>query len=319
MIRTTVIGSYPKVTEKNTDNLPGVIDKWQRKVLRDEDMEQELQKVTRRVIKEQEEAGLSLVTDGQIRWEDLAHPIVRGVSGLRRGTLRRFFDNNTYYRRLEVDGPVRWQKSAVADEYRFASKASARPVKVVLPGPLTLVTATELKKGQTREGMLDMYSEILYKEVEALSKAGVRDIQLDEPALEPGEPLIDRTIEHINGILKGITARRWVAVYFNDVSPILQKLAKLQIEVLSIDLVSSPDSLKQLRSGVWGRELALGLVDARNTKLELADDLRRTIAKLTEAVPLDTLWLTPNAGLEFLPHENAKRKLQLMREVAERL
>ncbi len=319
MIRTTLVGSYPKVTEAGSDNLPGVIDKWQKKALTDDDLEQELQKVTRRVLKEQEDAGLALVTDGQVRWEDLAHPIVRGVSGMRRGTLRRFFDNNVYYRRLEVDGPVRWQRSVVADEYRFAAKSSGKPVKVVLPGPLTLVSSTEIKKGQTREGLLDLYTELLQKEVEVLAKSGVRDIQLDEPAIGPNEPLLDKTIERINRILQGITARRWVACYFNDISPILPKLAKLQVEVLSIDLISSPGLLKQLRAGVWSKELSLGLVDGRNTKLESVDEIKRTIIKLTEAVPMDMLWLSSSCGLEFLPHESAQKKLHLMKEIADQL
>ncbi len=318
-IRTTVIGSYPKVTESGADNLPGVIDRWQRKLVNDEALEQEIQKVIRRVIGEQEQASLDLITDGQIRWEDLAHPIVQAVQGLKRGTLRRFFDNNVYYRRVELNGHLNWQKSVVADEFLFATHAAKKPVKTVLPGPLTLVISTELKPNQSREWLLSSYADLLRKEVEALVKAGVKELQLDEPAFTPKDPLVPKAVEAINQIFKGVTARKWVACYFHDVAPILPQLAKLQVDVLSVDAVANPQIVKQLRSRIWPKEIALGLIDARNTKLELADDIKRQIVQVSDAIPLDSLWLTPNSGLEFLPHESAVKKLQLLKQVASTL
>lgn len=313
MIRTTIVGSYPKVTESKLDNLPGVIDRWQRKLLGDDAREQELQKVIRRVIGEQESAGFDLVTDGQIRWEDLAHPLTRSAKGIQRGALRRFFDNNVYYRRLETNG-ISWQNSSLLEEFRFASSLTQKPVKVSLPGPLTLVVFTEMKKDQTRQGLLSLYADLIRKEVEALVKAGVTEIQLEEPALVPGEPLLSQAVEAINGIFKGIQARRWVACYFADVSSILPTLAKLQVEVLSLDLVTGPKVAEVLKD--WKGEVALGLMDARNTKLESADELKRQIAQVLKTIPANRLWLSPSCGLEFLPHEAALKKLKLLREVA---
>ena len=323
-IRATVVGSYPKVTESGSDNLPGVIDRWQRQLVPSEALEQELQKVIRRVIREQEEAGLDLVTDGQIRWEDLPHPAVRDVQGVRRGTLRRFFDNNVYYRRLELDGEIAWSRSAVAEEFAFASKIARRPVKAVLPGPLTLMISTEPKPGQTREGLLSLYTDLLRKEVEALEKAGAKEIQLDEPAFAAGEPLLDQAVGAIHRVLEGVKARRWVAVYFQDPVPILPTLAKLRVEVLSLDLVSArekvtnllPRVVEGLKGGAWKGELALGLVDGRNTKLEDPQDLARQVKAFFPAVPADRLWLSPNCGLEFLPHAPALKKLQVLKQAA---
>src|SRR3989338_10580563 len=153
-IRTTVVGSFPKVTETGADNLPGTIDKWQKQAVNDAGLQQEIEKVIRRILKEQEEAGLDLVTDGQVRWEDLPHLIARSSYGIKRGALRRFFDNNVYYRRLEMAGGVSWQKSALSDEVRFAATATKKPVKAALPGPLILAYATELTAGQTVESLI---------------------------------------------------------------------------------------------------------------------------------------------------------------------
>lgn len=335
-IRTAVIGSYPKVTETGLDNLPGVIDRWQRQLVDDQDLEQELQKVTRRVIREQEEHGLDVVSDGQIGWEDLNHAIVRSSEGLGRGTLRRFFDNNVYYRRLEWKnglpaGPgaaqagVSWKKSAAAEEFRFASGAAKKPVKVALPGPLTLVISTEPKPGWTREQFLSTYEGLLRKEVEQLEKSGAKEIQIDEPSLALGEPLLEQAVAAVNRIFDGIRARRWVAVYFQDVSAILPALSKLKVDVLALDLVSAHEKnpsmrtrvAEWLRGGGWKGEVALGLVDARNTKLENVQELKKQIAIFAAAVPADRLWLAPSCGLEFLPHEAAVKKLKVLREAAQ--
>jgi len=324
-IRTTVIGSYPKVTASGADNLPGTLDKWQRQLVDDRGLEQELQRVTQRVIREQEEARLDLVTDGQIRWEDLPHPVARSTRGIQRGALRRFFDNNVYYRRLELNGGVSWQKSAAAEDFQLASQWAKKPLKVALPGPLTLVNSTELKAGQTRESLLELYEGFVRKEVQALAEAGVKEIQLDEPALGPGEPLLDQTVSAVNRIFQGVRARRWLACYFQDVTAVLPALAKLQVEVLALDLVSPQEKVKdflskaaaRLKEVGWGGEVALGLVDARNTRLESREDLKRQIGLFAEAIPVSRLWLSPNCGLEFLPHDRALKKLKLLKEAAQ--
>ena len=72
-----------------------------------------------------------------------------------------------------------------------------------------------------------------------------------------------------------------------------------------------------LKGGAWKGEVALGLVDARNTKLENAADLKKRIAPFAQAVPAERLWVSPNCGLEFLPHEAAVKKLKVLREAAQ--
>lgn len=317
MIRTTVVGSYPKVTETGEDNLPGTIDRWQRKLANDADLEKEIEKVIRRVIGEQESAGIDCVTDGQIRREDLVHPIARSAQGIKRGTLKRFFDNNVYYRKLELNGEIRWAKSSIVEEYRFAAALTKKPVKAAIPGPLTLVYSTEPKKGFSNEKLLSLYTDLVKKEAQALSAAGVTEIQIDEPSFRPREPLLGEGIDAVNRILEGIQGRRWVATYFHDVSSIAPHLAKLKAEVLSLDLVTAPVALEAVAKSGWKGEVALGLVDARNTKVESKEDVKKKIAQAIQVIPIERLWLSPNCGLEFLPHASAFKKLQLMKDIAQ--
>lgn len=314
-MKTTMVGSYPKVTDDNRENLPGVIDRWQKQQVRDADLESALQATTRRAIQEQERAGLDLVTDGQIRWEDLTHPVGAKLKHVRLGGLRRFFDNNVYYRRPLVTGTPTWTGPILVNWFTQAKGMATKPVKVVLPGPLTFtVLAEDQRNGAAKpEALLREMTAALRKEVEALVAAGATQIQLDEPALEPNQPLAEAGIRAINEVFQGIKATRWVACYFFDVSPILPQLAMLQADVLSLDLVTGPALAARVAS--LPQQVALGVLDARNTRLESPEEVARLVERAAKG-RLDRTWLTPNGGLEFLPHGRTLKKLELLVAVA---
>ena len=317
-MKTTVVGSYPKVTDDNQENLPGTIDRWQKQQLQDADLQSALQATTRRVIQEEERAGVDLITDGQIRWEDLTHPVGAKLKNVRLGGLRRFFDNNVYYRRPLVSGTPTWEAPILADWFRQAQGMATKPLKVALPGPLTFtVMAEDQRNGAAKpETLLREMTVALRKEVEALVAAGATHIQLDEPALEPGQPLADAGIRAINEVFQGIKATRWVACYFFDLSSIVPKLATIQADVLSLDLVAGPRLADAI--GTLPQVVAVGALDARNTKIESADDVARLVERAAKG-RLDRTWVTPNCGLEFLPHGRALKKLDLLVAVGRQL
>lgn len=318
MMKTTVVGSYPKVTEDNQENLPGVIDRWQKQQVNDAGLEQALQGATRRVIQEQERAGIDLITDGQIRWEDLMSPLASRLTNVKPGGLRRFFNNNAYYRRPIVSGPPTWAKPILVDWFTQAKGMAAKPLKVALPGPLTLtVLAEDQRHGKVKpEQLLTEVTASLRKEVEALAAAGATHIQLDEPALEPNQPLAAAGIQAINEVLRGVKATQWVALYFFDVTPMVERLAAIQADVLSLDLVTAPGLADHTKA--LPQALALGVLDARNTRLESADQVASLVEQAARGRE-DRTWLTPNCGLEFLPHGRALKKLDVLVSAARRL
>jgi 5-methyltetrahydropteroyltriglutamate--homocysteine methyltransferase len=211
---------------------------------------------------------------------------------------------------------VQWTKSCVAEEFQFVRGIAKGAVKAVVQGPVTLVRATEPKEGLSEEKLLSLYEGILRKEVEALAAQGAKEIQLDEPSFSPDEPLLEKGIEAVNRIFDGVKARRWVACYFHDLSSIFPALSRIEVEVLALDLVTAPQLAQGLARAGWKGEVALGLVDARNTKLESKEELKKKIEEVAKAIPVDRLWLSPNCGLEFLPHASAIKKLRLLKEAA---
>ncbi len=313
---TTVVGSYPKVAEESySTKLIGAIAKWQRKELSDAQLEATHQAITRAVIQEQEAAGVEVLTDGQIRWEDLVTPIAKRVEGFDIEGLSRWFDNNTYYRRPILQAKPVWKRPILVEEYRFAKRCTRRPVKAVLPGPYTFVEVSEdryFKKAQ-RPFVLAM-AEILNQEARALVAAGAPLVQFDEPALGFGKPNMKLAVEALNVATRGVDANTAVYTYFGSLDGALEPLLRANVDIVGVDVVSSPKALGALRKVKTTKQLGLGCLDARNTKLESVAELHALFRAVKKVVPTDRLYINPSCGLEFLPHAQARAKIKRLTE-----
>ena len=312
---TTAVGNFPKVAEHGFGTeVIGAINRWQKKELSDAQLEQAFQRTTKAVIKEQEQAGLDLLTDGQIRWEDLVTAVAKRVEGFEINGLERWFDNNVYYRKPILHrAPVRKQPIVVND-FLFAKRCTSKPVKAVLPGPYTMVAMSEDRHYKNPAPFLRRMAEILNEEAHALAKAGAQWIQFDEPALGFGTPPIKSVIEAINIAVKGVRAKTAVYTYFGSLNGTLAALQRCHVDLIGVDVVSDPKAIGAVKRQKWTTGVALGCLDARNTKLESITELHALFDVIGRALPLDRLTVNPNCGLEFLPYEQAAAKLRRLVE-----
>ena len=314
---TTTIGNYPKVAQDTySTKLIGTVSRWQRKELNDAQLEDTQKEITRAIIAEQEAAGLDLISDGQIRWEDIVTPVAGKLEGFEINGLTRWFNNNTYYRRPILHKAPKWTKPILAEQFRFAKSCTKRPVKAVLPGPYTFAYISEDKHFKSFSRFAKAMAEILNREAKALIDAGATFIQFDEPAVGFGKTDIKLAVQTLNAATQGLKAKTAVATYFGSLNGNLAPLMKAKVDVIGIDIVSDPKSLKALKQSKITKELALGCVDARNTKLESITELHAVINVVRKHVPLDRLYLNPNCGLEFLPHPQALAKIRRLAEAA---
>ena len=308
---TTTVGSYPKVAEgAYSTKVIGAITRWQRKELTDAQLEEAFQDVTRAVIKEQEDAGLDLLTDGQIRWEDLVTPVAKKLKGFEINGLSRWFNNNTYYRRpILHKAPVRTGPILV-EEYRFAAGCTRKPVKAVLPGPYTFAVVSEDRHYKKLRPFVLKLAEILNVEARALTDAGAPLIQFDEPAVGFGEFNLKLAIEALNIATAGVKARTAVYTYFGSLNGNLDAWMRAKVDVIGVDVISHPASLAALKRAKITKGLAVGCLDARNTKLEPVKELHAVFSAIARRLPKDRFYVNPNCGLEYLPHRQALAKVQ---------
>ena len=303
---TTVIGSYPKVAE----NAYGTTLKWQRHELPGSQLEEAYREVTRAVIREQERAGIDLLTDGQVRWDDLLRPFAVGLEGFEVNGLTRWFNNNVYYRRPILHKTPARRRPVLVEDYRFAAGCTRKPVKAVLPGPYTFAVLSEDRVYKKLRPFVMKLAELLNAEARDLAKAGAPVIQFDEPAIGFGTTDMKLAVEALNAATKGVNAKTGVSTYFGSLNGGLEPLMRANVDIVGIDVISEPATLSALKRVKITKELALGCLDARNTKLESVGELHAVFNVVKKRVPLDRVQVNPNAGLEFLPHTQALAKVR---------
>ena len=272
---------------------------------------------TAEAIREQIEAGIEVVTDGQIRWYDSYSHLARGLEGIEINGLLRLFDTNVYFRQPVVKAPIRRRAPILLREYEFARSVSSRQVKPVLTGPYTLARGSILGGGYGSVHALALaYAEVLAEEVRDLSRAGASLIQIDEPAiLHHPEDL--SVLEEALAPLAGArgTARLALHTSFGDVAPLYRDLHALPVDVLGLDFTYSPKLPMLIADAGSTKELALGVIDARNTKLETAERVFPILDRVLPALKASHVYLTPSCGLEFLPRDRARQKLETIKRL----
>jgi 5-methyltetrahydropteroyltriglutamate--homocysteine methyltransferase len=270
-------------------------------------------RMTELALAEQVEAGLDLVTDGQIRWSDPISHLAAKLSGVRINGLLRFFDTNFYFRQPVVQGKLERTGPLLLEEFKYAQEKSTRPVKAVLTGPYTLARHSLEENGGAGgfDKMLEGYTAALAAEVAALAAAGATVIQVEEPALlkYPDDfPRLERSFTAL--AMSKASAQLALVFYFGDPAPIYDHLQTLPTDLLGLDFTYNPGLVDRVASNGTARTLALGLVDGRNTRLEDPSAIARQLEKLAHGADVNRAYLSPSCGLEFLPRDRAWQKLK---------
>ena len=320
-VKTTVVGSYPKPpNEGDTFKVRKTIQGLDKGTASLEDLHAAQDELAREVISEQEAAGIDLVTDGHVRWDDVLTPFARNIAGFEVGGLLRWFDNNVYYRRPICSGDLEWRGPSSVDAFRFAASVATTDVKQVIPGPVTFARLSVDEHYGDHDAFVLAISRVLAQEAFELEAAGCRFIQIDEPALLDAPEdlaLARRALEVLTAELG--RAELTLGTYFGEAKRLGAELFDLPVHCFGFDLVSGPENRELLGLLRDDQKVQAGIVDARNTMLEDQDDLRRTIEELAEQVGAERLAVSPSAGLEFLPREKARAKLHRLADAVKKV
>lgn len=311
----TVVDHYPKVSEQD-QRLRRAIAAWEDGKLSDEELERVYDEVTRDVIREQIDAGVELLTDGQIRWDDALSYLARKLEGTKRGGLLRWFDNNFYFRQPVITGKLSRKEPLVLNDWLKAKEwSNGFPVKPVLTGPYTFAKFCLNQHYSRFEDLLFDVAKIWNEEAKDLASGGAELIQLSEPAIlfHPEEARI--WTEAIRLVVNGVNANFALYTFFADASKVWDDLMQLPVKVIGLDFCSGEGNRNaEIVKAEFPKDkiLGFGIVDARNIKPEPVDELVRQIEWAANLVGADSLHVNPNCGLEFLPRSDAKRKLETL-------
>ncbi|HLW59080.1 MAG TPA: methylcobamide--CoM methyltransferase [bacterium] len=312
-MKTTVVGSYPKIPD------PPAPGRWRTSVAKRQlgeitpaDLRQVEDEVTSEVLAEMAEAGVDLLTDGQIRWEDGQTYFAHGLEGFEIHSLQRYFDTNVYYRQPVAVGEIGWRSPIGVADYRFAAAHSLRPVKPVVTGPLTLAVLSRDEFYGNLDQFVMALAAALNHELRALAAAGAPVIQVDEPGLLTHRdrfPLFRRAMDVL---WDGVTATRALYTYFGHIDGLYPAILEIPVDIVGVDFVAGTRNWEVLRRAKFTKQLGLGILDARNTKMETPEAIAEACRRAAEIVPAPHLHVGPSAGLEFLPRRIARRKLEVL-------
>lgn len=311
---TTVVGNYPRISEKpGGQRLRRAIAQFDEGRLTIDQLHEVEDDVTREVIEEQIQVGIDLITDGQIRWDDSITYITRSLDGFELTGLVRYFDSNTYYRQPVATGYIRWKQPILIKDYRYATSVSSRPVKAVITGPYTIAKLSINKYHADFRSFVLNLAQVLNQEAFSLQDAGAPLIQFDEPAIVKNKSDWPLFQEAMAILTKGLIIKTAMYTYFDDVTG-LPNFFDLPFNVFGFDLVMGSANMSLISSVPRDKDIALGLMNARDVKLETVEYIVDTINQFCKSVGFNRLYINPNCGLEFLPQKTAYAKLSRMVE-----
>jgi 5-methyltetrahydropteroyltriglutamate--homocysteine methyltransferase len=310
-------GSYPRVGDRPQEQkLRRAISKFEEGKLSDRELRDAEAWTISEVIREQIAAGVELVTDGQIRWQDPVSHLPGSLENVRLGGLLRFFDTNYLYREPIVEGEPNWVRPLLGDDIMLAVGTSTRPVKAMLTGPYTSARLSVVNDPAFQDDVPKLtmaYAHAFANEVDAVAESGAKVIQIDEPMIlkHPEDaPLLREALE-VLAEKKG-RAQLGLTTYFGDAAKLYGEFQDMPVDILGLDFTYSEDLISNIEMVGSSKILALGLLDGRNTRPDDQEIVFRALDRILPRVSVDHCYLNPSCGLEYLPRDRARRKLELM-------
>lgn len=319
-IITANFGSYPRVGDESGQmRLREAYQEWELGKITDEEMEEIYRDYAKEVIKEQEEIGLDVVTDGLIRWYDPISHFARDIEGCEIDGLLRYFDTNFYFRKPVIKGDLSRDKPILKKEFISAKKNASKILKPVLTGPYTLAKHSVDEFHDNFSKLVLNFADIISREVRELVNEGAEEVQINEPAILENEEEFSIFSEAFRKIAKSKKDTQLdLSLYFGDIAPLYEHLQDLPADLLGLDFTYSPDLLDMITEIGSEKKLGLGLIDARNTKMEKIEEKISIVSKIVPYVDADEIYLQPSCGLEFLPRRRALEKLEMIVKIADR-
>ncbi len=269
------------------------------------------------VIERQQSAGLDRIVEGQLRWDDmLAHPLAVHDAVETKGIVR-YYDNNNFYREPTVTGALD-ADGDVAAELDAAAAGVDDGLQAVLPGPYSLADLATDEYYGDEPAFLDAIASFLAAEARAFPS--VETLVLLEPSLVESPPdtgAAERASAAIDTVAGSVDADVVVQPYWGSLrDDVHATILDSDIDALGYDLVSAPEAcVTNVQEYGTTADVALGVVDGQNTRVESPSTIRERIEWFTDQTPdhdYGTIYATTNTELFYLPVNKFEAKLDAL-------
>jgi 5-methyltetrahydropteroyltriglutamate--homocysteine methyltransferase len=295
------------------------------------DMEEAIQDAIKIAVWDQEEAGLDILTDGEIRRQRFLWNVVEKLSGLKLIPAQRklgvvSYDSAPRFETVErVSAPGGF---GIVGEYNYVRTLTEKPLKVCCPGPLTICLPITPKGGYSGDDYLPLLydlAELVNRELRQLVAAGATFIQIDEPSAAGRTPhlSVEEAVKLFNKTVEGVNAKIALHICFgNDQGRPAMKRTYKPLFPGILDAKADQFALEYANRemgeiGLWSqyggdRELAAGVIDVKSMYLETPEDVAERVRVVLQHVKPEKLYLTCDCGFSASSRGLARTKLHAL-------
>ena len=327
MFPTTIAGSLPK---------PGWLAEtnklWPRWMAEGDALRQAKADATLLWIKQQEDAGLDIVTDGEQSRQHFVHGFLERVEGIDFAHKVEMGIRADRYKAMvpQVVGPLKLKGRVHATEARLARAHTSKKLKFTMPGPMTIVDTVADRYYGDKVKMAFAFAELLNQEALALQADGVDIIQFDEPAFNVyfdevrdwGVAALERARQGVKTTVAvhicygyGIEAnnqwKKTLGEEWRQYEQVFPALAASSIDQVSLECYHShvpPDMMALLK----GKDVMVGVIDVASDVVETPEEVADTIGRALQFVARDRLFPCTNCGMAPMDREIARKKLEAL-------
>ena len=283
-------------------------------------------------LKEQEDAGIDIVSDGEQSRQHFVHGFLEFVEGIDfEHKVKMGIRNNRYEAMVPlVVGPLRLKGRVHRTEACLARAHTKKKLKITMPGPMTIVDTIADRHYGDKVKLAMAFAALLNQEARALEKDGVDVIQFDEPAFNVymddvkkwGIAALHRAIQGLRcktcvhicygyGIKANLDWKETLGSQWRQYEEIFPALAKSKVKQVSLECIHSKVPV-DLLALLKGKEVLVGVIDVASDKVETPAEVADTIGRALKFVPKSKLFPCTNCGMAPMDREIARAKLKAL-------
>jgi 5-methyltetrahydropteroyltriglutamate--homocysteine methyltransferase len=302
---TTTIGSFPQTAE-----IRQMRSRFSKGDISQEEYDEFLRQKIKETIELQEQIGLDVLVHGEFERNDMVQYFAEQLEGFvftEHGWVQSF--GSRYVRPPILFGNVERRKPMTVDWSSYAQSLTDKPVKGMLTGPVTILQWSFVRDDQPRSVTCLQIAVAINAEVLDLEKAGIRIIQIDEPALREGLPLkkkdwqayLDWAVKAFQVTAAGIADETQIHTHmcYSEFNEIIASIAALDADVISIEAArSGMELLNAFSNFKYPNEIGPGIYDIHSPRIPSVDEMVTLLEKAALVIAPEQLWVNPDCGLK---------------------
>jgi 5-methyltetrahydropteroyltriglutamate--homocysteine methyltransferase len=331
---TSIVGSYPQPDwlidrEKLAGRFPPRVRARELWRIDEEHLAEAQTDATLLAIKAQEDAGLDIITDGEMRRESYSNHFATALDGIDIDNPGTALDRSGHPNPVpRVIGPIARARPVSVDDVTFLRAHTDRAIKMTVPGPFTMSQQAQNDHYPDDESVALAYAEACNEEIRDLFAAGVDIVQLDEPYMQ-ARPEAARAfgLRALNRALEGVAGTTAVHICFGYAAIIhdrpsgysfLPELAECVCDQISIETTQSKLDLGVL-ADLSDKTIILGVIDLSDSNVETAEVVADRVRRALPFADPDRIVISTDCGMKYLPRDSAEGKMRAMSAAAARL